>query len=115
MPGVPLVPLISTRTPVGPPPLVTTKSNVFVPLTNPLLIANGVKLWKPGVLLFGTSMPFSLMMPELSAAHWPVSITVPGGTNKTDADGGPVKVEGATAIAVDTGKKIMGKPAGTPQ
>jgi len=44
-----------------------------------------------------------------------VTVTTPSGTFTTDKDGGPVKVDGATAIAVDTGKKIMGKPAGTPQ
>ena len=44
-----------------------------------------------------------------------VAVTVPGGLNTTDADGGPVKMDGAKTIAVDTGKKILGKPAGTPQ
>src|SRR5258708_1977572 len=43
-----------------------------------------------------------------------VAVTVPGGSNKTDADGGPVKVDSATAIACDTGRKNKGKPAETP-
>ncbi len=44
-----------------------------------------------------------------------ITVTTPGGSNKTNADGNAVKVDGASAIAVDTGKKIMGKPAGTAQ
>jgi len=44
-----------------------------------------------------------------------VTAVTPGGTAKTDADGGPVKVDGATTISIDTGRKLQGKPAGTPQ
>jgi cytochrome b6-f complex iron-sulfur subunit len=44
-----------------------------------------------------------------------ITVTTPGGTNKTNADGNAIKIDGATVIAVDTGKKIQGKPAGTPQ
>lgn len=43
-----------------------------------------------------------------------ITVTTPGGTAKTNANGGPVKVEGATAITIDTGKKIMGWPEGSP-
>lgn len=44
-----------------------------------------------------------------------ITVTTPGGAVKTDADGGPVKVDGATVVAIDTGKKLQGKPAGTKQ
>ncbi len=37
-----------------------------------------------------------------------VTVTKGGGTDKTNANGGPVKVDGATNIAIDTGKKIKG-------
>ncbi|MEP7284604.1 MAG: Rieske 2Fe-2S domain-containing protein [Chloroflexota bacterium] len=40
-----------------------------------------------------------------------ITVTTSGGPVKTDADGEAVKVDGATAISVDTGKKILGKPA----
>lgn len=39
-----------------------------------------------------------------------ITVTTPGGTNKTDAIGHPVPVDGASAIAIDTGKKIRGQP-----
>jgi cytochrome b6-f complex iron-sulfur subunit len=39
----------------------------------------------------------------------------PGGaTEKTSATGGPVNVSGATAVAINTGKKIKGWPEGSP-
>lgn len=44
-----------------------------------------------------------------------ITVTTPGGQAKTDADGHAVKADGATAINIDTGKKIQGKPQGTPQ
>jgi cytochrome b6-f complex iron-sulfur subunit len=44
-----------------------------------------------------------------------VTVTTPGGAVKTDDDGHAVKIDGATAIAIDTGRKIAGKPQGTPQ
>jgi cytochrome b6-f complex iron-sulfur subunit len=44
-----------------------------------------------------------------------VTVTSPSGTVTTNADGNPVKVDGATSIAVNTGKKILGKPTGTSQ
>jgi len=37
-----------------------------------------------------------------------ITVTTPGGTNKTDPTGHAVKVDGATSIAIDTGKKILG-------
>jgi cytochrome b6-f complex iron-sulfur subunit len=36
------------------------------------------------------------------------AISVNGGAVKTDAEGGPVKIDGATSIEIDTGKKIKG-------
>jgi cytochrome b6-f complex iron-sulfur subunit len=42
-----------------------------------------------------------------------ITVTKPGGTDKTNANGGPVNIEGATSIAVDTGKKIKGWPEGS--
>ncbi len=44
-----------------------------------------------------------------------VTVTKAGGaTDETSANGGPVNVAGATAIAIDTGKKIKGWPEGSP-
>lgn len=43
-----------------------------------------------------------------------ITVTTSGGTNVTDANGGPVKVDGATAIGVDTGNEILGLPQGSP-
>jgi len=37
-----------------------------------------------------------------------------GAQDKTDDNGGPVNVSGATTIAIDTGKKIKGWPEGSP-
>jgi len=42
-------------------------------------------------------------------------VTTPGGAAKTDTNGHAVPIEGATSITVDSGKKLQGKPAGTPQ
>ncbi|SRR5581483_8604833 len=42
-----------------------------------------------------------------------ITVTTPGGTTKTNTNGGPVKVEGATALTIDTGKKIKGWPEGS--
>lgn len=39
---------------------------------------------------------------------------ITAGANKTNANGGPVKVDGATTIAINTGKKIKGWPEGSP-
>jgi len=39
---------------------------------------------------------------------------ITAGSNKTNANGGPVKIEGASVIEIDTGKKIKGWPAGSP-
>jgi cytochrome b6-f complex iron-sulfur subunit len=44
-----------------------------------------------------------------------VTVTTPGGTNRTSPTGGPVKVDGATSIDIDTGKKIKGFPEGSPK
>ncbi|HLY27049.1 MAG TPA: Rieske 2Fe-2S domain-containing protein [Aggregatilineales bacterium] len=44
-----------------------------------------------------------------------VTVTTPGGTATTNADGNPVKADGATSIAVNTGKKILGKSTGQSQ
>jgi len=43
-----------------------------------------------------------------------ITVNTPGGAVKTSANGGPVKVDGASAIAIDTGKKIKGWPVGSP-
>lgn len=43
-----------------------------------------------------------------------ITVTTPSGTNKTDAAGHAVKVDGATSIAIDTGKKILGVSLGAP-
>ena len=43
-----------------------------------------------------------------------ITVTTPSGTNKTDAGGHAVKIDGATAIAIDTGKKIQGIALGAP-
>jgi len=43
-----------------------------------------------------------------------ITVATGGGTEKTSATGGPVKVDGASNIAVDTGKKIKGWPEGSP-
>jgi cytochrome b6-f complex iron-sulfur subunit len=40
--------------------------------------------------------------------RYAVTVMTPGGTVATDAEGGPVKIDGATEILVDTGKKIKG-------
>ncbi len=44
---VELVPVISTRKPVGPPPLETTKSSVLIPATKPPVTENGAKALYP--------------------------------------------------------------------
>ena len=44
-----------------------------------------------------------------------ITVKTPGGQVKTDSDGHAVKADGATGITIDTGKKILGKPQGTPQ
>ena len=41
------VPVISTRKPVGPPPLETTKSSVLIPATKPPVTENGAKALYP--------------------------------------------------------------------
>src|SRR5881397_1699533 len=76
------VPLISTRRPVGfvhPPhgALLTTKSSVFTPALNPLLIVNAVNPLNTG-LAGPTVTPFSWMLAPLSLANCPVSNAVPG-------------------------------------
>ncbi len=44
-----------------------------------------------------------------------VTVTATGGAKRmTDANGGPVNVDGATSIDIDTGKKINGWPEGSP-
>ncbi len=43
-----------------------------------------------------------------------VAVKTPAGSNTTSPTGGPVKVEGAVSIEVDTGKKIKGWPEGAP-
>jgi hypothetical protein len=65
------LPLTSTRNPVGfgvGGLLVTTKSSVFTPATNPLLIVNGVKVLYPDALM-PRATPFNMMTAELSAAN----------------------------------------------
>jgi len=47
-----------------------------------------------------------------SLDRYVVTVTAPGGTVQTPKDGGPVPITGATAIEVDTGNKILGKPHG---
>jgi hypothetical protein len=72
------LPLRSTRKPVGfgeLPSLVTTKSSVFTPATNPLVIVKGVQLENPNEL-GPTVTPFNLMLAELSAANCPVKTAV---------------------------------------
>ncbi len=44
-----------------------------------------------------------------------ITVTTPSGSVTTNADGNPVKIDGATSISVDTGKKILGKPTGVSQ
>jgi cytochrome b6-f complex iron-sulfur subunit len=44
-----------------------------------------------------------------------ITVTTPGGSNKTSVTGGPVKVDGASSIDIDTGKKIKGFPEGSPK
>ncbi len=44
-----------------------------------------------------------------------MTVKVAGGADRqSSATGGPVNVEGATSIEVNTGKKIQGWPVGSP-
>jgi cytochrome b6-f complex iron-sulfur subunit len=43
-----------------------------------------------------------------------ITVTSPTASDKTNANGGPVKIAGATNLAIDTGKKIKGLPEGSP-
>lgn len=58
--------------------------------------------------------------PEMGPAQrnldrFEIEVTIPDGLVATDSDGHAVKIDGALSIRVNTGKKILGKPVGTPQ
>src|ERR1700722_5278402 len=70
-------PLTSAMTPVGPPPLSITKSRVFTPALNPLVIENEIRDAKlANEVQEPVFVPFRKRQPSLSDVHSPESCAV---------------------------------------
>jgi len=75
---------------------------------------HGSKFTAAGVKLTSAETTDATGPAQRNLDRFAITVTTPSGTNKTDATGHAVKVDGATSIAVDTGKKIQGISLGAP-
>jgi hypothetical protein len=72
-------PLTSRMTPVGPPPLLTIRSNVLMPEWKPPVIENGVRDPKPATEVHElVAVPLRDRQASLSEAQLPVNVAVLG-------------------------------------